>query len=98
MAEKSGMNYETMREMNKAFSAAQKQLGETLQATKKMAKEMEGGALQGQAGQTFLAALNGPLTQALQKLSDKMGELAGDVEGARAYYEDGEKKSQSRFK
>ena len=98
MPEKSGMNYQTMREMNKEFTAAQAQLTDTLMAVKKLGKDMEGGALQGQAGQTFQAALNGPLTKALQKLSEKMKELAGDVEGARAFYEDGEKKSQSRFK
>ncbi len=98
MPDKSGMNYQTMREMTKEFQAAQKQLQETMQAVKKQAKDIEGGALLGQAGQTFQAALNGPLTKALQKLSDKMKELADDVEGARAFYEDGEKKSQSRFK
>ena len=98
MPDKSGMNYQTMREMNKQFTAAQQQLQDTLSAVKKLGKDMEGGALQGQAGQTFQAALNGPLTKALQELSRKMGELAGDVEGARAFYEDGEKKSQSRFK
>jgi uncharacterized protein YukE len=92
------MNYQTMREMTKEFSAAEKQLLETLSADKKRGPEMEGGALQGQAGQTFTAAINGPLTKALQKLSGKMKELAGDIEGARAFYEDGETKSQSRFK
>ena len=98
MPEKSGMNYQTMREMNKQFTAAQAQLTDTLTAVKKLAKDMEGGALQGQAGQTFVGAINGPLTKALQKLSDKMAELAKDVEGARAYYEDGVKNAQSRFK
>lgn len=98
MPDKSGMNYETMRAMNTQFTAAQQQLQDTLQAVKKLAKDMEGGALQGQAGQTFVGALNGPLTKGLQKLSEKMNELAGDVEGARAFYEDGETKSQSRFK
>lgn len=98
MPEKSGMNYQTMRQMNKDFTAAQKQLEETLQVVKKLGKDMEGGALQGQAGQTFQAAIDGPLTKALQKLAGKMKELADDVEGARAFYEDGETKSQSRFK
>lgn len=98
MPEKSGMNYQTMREMTKEFNNAEKQLQETLQAVKKQAKDIEGGALLGQAGQSFQSALNGPLTKALQKLSAKMKELAADVEGARAFYEDGETKSQSRFK
>jgi uncharacterized protein YukE len=98
MPEKSGMNYGTMRQMTQGFNAAKQQLDDTKQAVSKLAKEMEGGGLQGQAGQTFQGAINGPLTKALQKLSDKMAELAKDVEGARAYYEDGVKNAQSRFK
>lgn len=98
MPEKSGMNYGTMREMITAFKAAQQQLQDALTAVKKLGKDMEGGALQGQAGQTFQGALNGPLTQALQKLSEKMGDEADNVDGARAYYEDGVKDAQSRFK
>ena len=97
MPDKSGMNYQTMREMNKQFTAAQAQLTDTLTAVKKLGKDMEGGALQGQAGQTFQAALNGPLTKALQELSRKMGELAGDVDGARAKLEEGVTTSKSRF-
>jgi WXG100 family type VII secretion target len=98
MPDKSGMNYQTMSDMTKQFTAAQKQLQESLQAVKKLAKDMEGGALQGQAGQTFQGAINGPLTKAMQKLAEKMGELAGDVDGARSYYQDGEKTAKSRFK
>jgi uncharacterized protein YukE len=92
------MNYTTMRQMTKEFNAAKQQLDKTLQAVKKLGSQMESGALQGQAGETFRGAINGPLAKALQKLSAKMGELAGDVEGARAYLEDGVKSSQSRFK
>ncbi|HMK09631.1 MAG TPA: WXG100 family type VII secretion target [Anaerolineales bacterium] len=98
MPEKSGMNYQTMREMTKGFKSAQQQLQDTLTAVQKLAKEMEGGALQGQAGQTFQGAITGQLTKQMKKLADKMGELANDVEGARAYYEDGVKDAQSRFK
>jgi WXG100 family type VII secretion target len=98
MPEKSGMNYQTMREMTKEFQNAEKQLRETMSAVKKQAKDIEGGALLGQAGQDFQAALTGPLNKALEKLATKMQELAGDIEGARAFYEDGETKSQSRFK
>lgn len=98
MPEKSGMNYQTMREMTTEFKNAEKQLRETISAVKKQSKEIEGGALLGQAGQAFQTALNGPLTKALDKLANKMKEMADDVEGARAFYEDGETKSQSRFK
>lgn len=97
MPEKVRMNYQTMRDMNKEFKAAQQQLEETIKAVTKLGNDMEGGALQGQAGQTFQGAINGPLVKSLKKLSAKMGELAGDVDGARAKLEEGVSTSKSRF-
>lgn len=97
MTEKVRMNYATMREMTKEFQKARKELEETLKAVQKQGSEMEGGALQGQAGETFRNAINGPLTKALKKLAAKMGELAQDVDGARARLEDGVKTAKTRF-
>ena len=97
MPDKSGMNYQTMREMNKGFKEARNSFKIRCRRSRSWGRIWKA-ARSGQAGQTFQGALNGPLTKALQKLSDKMGELAGDVEGARAYYEDGVKNAQSRFK
>lgn len=95
--EKVRMNYGTMREMTKAFQAAKQQLEETLKAVTKLGNDMDGGALQGQAGQTFHNAINGPLTKSLKKLAAKMNELAEDVDGARARLEDGVKTAKTRF-
>ena len=95
--EKVRMNYDTMREMTKEFKAAKQQLEETLKAVQKLGNDMDGGALQGQAGQTFHGAINGPLTKAIKKLAAKMGELAGDVDGARARLQDGVKTAKTRF-
>ncbi|HSB90803.1 MAG TPA: WXG100 family type VII secretion target [Anaerolineales bacterium] len=97
MSEKVRMNYDTMREMTKQFQAARQQLEETLKAVTKLGNDMDGGALQGQAGKTFHNAINGPLTKALKKLAAKMGELAGDVDGARARLQDGVKTAKTRF-
>lgn len=97
MPEKVRMNYQTMREMTKAFKEAKQQLEEIQKTVQKQGSEMEAGALQGQAGQTFRAAISGPLTKALKKLAAKMGELAGDVDGARAKLEEGVTTSKSRF-
>ncbi|HKY84763.1 MAG TPA: WXG100 family type VII secretion target [Anaerolineales bacterium] len=91
------MNYETMRQMTTAFNEAKTQLEEIQQAAKKQGSEMEAGALQGQAGETFRAAINGPLTKALQDLAGKMGELAEDVDKARAELEEGVKDAKGRF-
>jgi uncharacterized protein YukE len=97
MTEKVRMNYETMRAMTKEFKAAQQQLEDAVKAMSTIGKEMEGGGLEGQAGQTMVGALNGPLTKAIKKLSAKMGELASDVDGARARLEDGVKTAKTRF-
>lgn len=97
MPEKVRMNYDTMRAMTKEFKAAQQQLEETIKVVTKQGSQMESGGLQGQAGDTFRGAINGPLTKALKRLSAKMGELAGDVDGARAKLEDGVKTAKSRF-
>jgi uncharacterized protein YukE len=97
MPEKVRMNYDTMRAMTKEFKAAQQQMEETLKAVTKLGGDMEAGGLQGQAGDTFRGAINGPLTKALKKLSAKMGELAGDIDGARAKLEEGVTTSKSRF-
>jgi len=97
MTEKVRMNYDTMRAMNKEFTAAQQTLEDTIKAVSTVGKDMEGGGLQGEAGQAMVAAINGPLTKALKKLSAKMNELAGDVDGARAKLQDGVKTAKSRF-
>lgn len=97
MTEKVRMNYDTMRAMTKEFQAAQQQLEDTIKAMSNVGKEMEGGGLQGQAGDTMVATINGPLKTALQKLAAKMSELAQDVDGARARLEDGVKTAKTRF-
>jgi uncharacterized protein YukE len=97
MTEKVRMNYDTMRAMTKEFQAAKQQLEETLKVVQKLGNDMDGGALQGQAGKTFHGAINGPLTKALKKLAAKMGELATDVDGARARLQDGVKTAKTRF-
>ena len=97
MPEKVRMNYETMREMTKEFKAAQKQLEETLKVVQNIGKDMEGGGLQGQAGQTMVGAINGPLAKSLKKLAEAMGELAADTDDARRALEDGVEVARKRF-
>ncbi|MCX6071389.1 MAG: WXG100 family type VII secretion target [Chloroflexi bacterium] len=97
MPEKVRMNYETMREMTKEFKAAQQQLQETLKVVQSIGKDMEGGGLQGQAGQTMVSAVNGPLAKSLKKLADAMGELAADTDDARRALEEGVEVARKRF-
>jgi uncharacterized protein YukE len=92
------MNYETMDKMAKAFSAAKQQLEETEKAVQRLGKNLEDGALQGEGGTAFKAAIDGPLMKALKKLDAKMGELSSDINGAISATRDGVKDAQSRFK
>jgi len=91
------MNYDTMREMTKEFKAAQQQLEETLKVVQNIGKDMEGGGLQGQAGQTMVGAINGPLAQSLKRLAEKMSELAKDTNDARRALQDGVAEARNRF-
>jgi len=91
------MNYDTMREMTKEFKAAQQQLEETLKVVQNIGKDMEGGGLQGQAGQTMVGAINGPLTKSLKRLAEKMAELAKDTNDARRALQDGVAEARNRF-
>jgi uncharacterized protein YukE len=97
MVEKVRMNYDTMKEMTKEFKAAQQQIEETLKVVQNIGKDMEGGGLQGQAGQTMVGAINGPLAKSLKKLADKMGELAKDTNDARRALQDGVAEARNRF-
>lgn len=97
MPEKVRMNYDTMRAMVKEFKAAQQQLEETIKVVTKQGSQMESGGLQGQAGDTFRGAINGPLSKALKKLAAKMGEEAADVDAARAKLEEGVETSRKHF-
>lgn len=92
------MNYDTMEKMAKAFSAAQNQLQATKDAMQKIAKMMEDGALQGQGGDAFRAAIQQKLLPRMKKLEDKMAELTQDVNGAVQATRDGVSSAQSRFK
>ncbi len=92
------MNYGSMERMEKAF----RQAAQTIDATTRMAAEasklMEAGALQGEAGDMFRAAINDTLTKRLKVLQEKMLELAQDIKGAVQATRDGVSNAQSRFK
>lgn len=92
------MNYGSMERMEKAF----RQAAQTIDATTRMATEasklMEAGALQGEAGDMFRAAINDTLNKRLKVLQEKMLELAQDIKGAVQATRDGVTNAQSRFK
>jgi uncharacterized protein YukE len=92
------MNYSSMEKMEKAFKQAEQTLQATQKTANEIAKMMEGGALQGEAGDQFRAAINDKLNQRLKVLEEKMKELAQDIKGAVQATRDGVSTAQSRFK
>lgn len=92
------MNYSSMERMQKAFTQAATTLETTARSAKEIARMMQGGALQGMAGDAFVEAINSKLMPRLKVLNEKMTELAGDIGGAISATRDGVKTAQSRFK
>lgn len=92
------MKFNSMEEMRKEFTAAEKQLDESMREMKKVAKMMEDGALVGDGGTEMVQAINGKLLPRMTALHAKMGELAKDIDGAVRATRDGERTAQSRFK
>ncbi len=95
--ERDYMNHNSMTQMAKSFQQAEKQLEETVSTMKNLAKQMEDGALQGDGGQAFVAAINGPLTKKLNVLKQKMKELEGDVKKAQQANREAEGTAKGRF-
>ena|SRR5579859_1838473 len=92
------MNYNSMENMQKAFQQAQQQVQESMQEMEKIAKGLEGGALLGQAGDSFKDAIRSKLEKAMGTISEDMGKLAQDINGALIATRDGVSTAQSRFK
>ena len=92
------MNYGSMENMEKAFKEAAKTIEAATKTAGELSKMMEGGALQGEAGDQFRAAINDKLNKRLKVLHDKMTELSQDIKGAVSATRDGVTTAQSRFK
>lgn len=72
-------DYAMLEEMEKAFRTSAEQIGDMITEVNNIIGLLEGGALLGVAGDSFVEACSGPLMQSLTKLQDKMTELEGDI-------------------
>jgi uncharacterized protein YukE len=91
------MNYDTVEEMIKIFQNGAQQLGETMEAMKKVADQMRSGALLGLGGDDFAEALERILAPRIQKMQNKFNEMAGDVKFAMDALKRGDTKAAGRF-
>ncbi len=83
MAEKIRVNYEDLNEMAQLVDRAAKHLQEnTAKLAQQAANEMNEGTLTGDVGEAFASALNGPFTASVNKLGQKLEEVANDIRAA----------------
>lgn len=83
MADQIRVNYEALEDMAQTCIASSKRLQEnTAKMVQKAAQDMQGGTLTGDVGEAFSSALNGPLTASINKLGQKLEEVAKDIRAA----------------
>lgn len=92
------MDYEMMHQMRSAFEKASSELDEILTGLNMIRSLTDDGALVGRGAQQFLDLLENGIIPYTKQIQAKMDELAQDVEGARAFLEDGDETAASRFK
>ncbi len=97
MADVIKMHYPDMERMTSIFKQSAGQLEEMIREMHNCASMMQNGALQGQAGEAFVDALN-KFGAAIERLRTKLVEEANDVDGAKIYMQYGDATAQSRFK
>lgn len=73
------MVYASMEDMAKSFDKGAQQIQEMVPAMGKIADQMEQGALKGQGGQVFQAALKETLTKKLNDINKALTDLSGDI-------------------
>jgi WXG100 family type VII secretion target len=89
--------YATAEAMIQTFQKGREQLDNTLQQMQGVADTLENGALLGRGGEAFTDAVRSKLCPAIDRLSDKFQELAGDVQKAIQYMEQADKTSAGKF-
>ena len=82
MDEKIKLNYPAMQDMATHCRAAAGRLQETSKIAQQTALQMEAGTLVGNAGNIFNSALRDGLTPSVNKLAEKLNEIARDIESA----------------
>lgn len=82
MSDEIKMDYGLMEDMSKTFQQSVEQLQDTMQAMQNVANELEDGALLGRGGDAFTDAIRNKLAPAISRLTEKMQELAEDVNKA----------------
>jgi WXG100 family type VII secretion target len=97
MSDQIKLNYPAMQEMAQQCKSVAQRLQETIRLAQQVAQEMQNGALVGDPGEAFSAALNTAFCPAVNKLSQKFDEVAKDIEGAIADMQAADKSAGGQF-
>jgi len=83
MAEKIRVNYQELEEMAQLVDKAAQHLQDTTaKLAQKASQDMQGGTLTGDIGEAFASALGGPFVASVNKLGQKLDEVAKDIRAA----------------
>ncbi|MBV7336103.1 WXG100 family type VII secretion target [Chloroflexi bacterium TSY] len=97
MADEIRVVYESMDEMSQTFRMGVEQLQDTMQEMQVIANTMEEGALLGRGGEAFTDAIRTKLARSLTKLTEKFEELDKDVQDAKKFAQEADKRSKGMF-
>lgn len=97
MADVIKLNYPAMREMAQHCKSVAQRLQETIKMGQGIASQMENGALLGEAGLNFTAALRDGFVPGVTKLMQKFEEVAKDIENAIADMQAEDREAGGRF-
>jgi len=92
------MDYDAMEDMAAVFRQGAELLSQINKEAMAIANQMDDGALVGDGGAAFSAAIREKLCKGIGKLESKFTELNGDLVGAVKDMRDGDKTAVSRFK
>jgi len=96
MADRIRVNYPALEDMAKHCEMVAQRLAQTADTSKKIASQMQNGALVGEPGEAFSQAL-GLFFQRVIKLSNKYHEVANDIKQAIADMRAADQKAGSKF-
>lgn len=91
------LEYDKAEDMITAFNAGKQQLEQTNSQMKKIADQLQSGALLGKGGEAFNNAITSNLVPSIDKLAEKFDEMAGDVQAAINFMKEADRRSKSKF-
>lgn len=76
------LDYPAMQEMAQQCLKVSQRLGQTVQFVRNQARQLQEGAMVGDAGEAFSNVLTSILANKVQRLSEKFQEISNDIQGA----------------